>query len=351
MDRERLDELLQDPARVAQEDLESLRSMAGKYPWFNAAHLLLAVGEHGSRNVLANDRDSLPAAFLPSRAVLFDLVHKEEADAPAGLRVARDEEPGPQAEGAPPVAQVPEPLGVIHPLPSAAVPTSPEHSATSTATPSEAPAAEASGPAATADDGLDVLELQMRQAIQAEGHGLQGAASPAPPAAPASESAHQANSSAGQRAEAPLPAPPAHVARPKGPPPGARLRFTDWLEQGQESDAGPGVPKLPQASTLPVPPVKPKGPAPSQREILDRFIQQATPPRPAEKAAFFNPQQAAKRSLQDDGLVSETLARIHEQQGSFTKAREIYDRLAVKHPDKSVYFAALSKALEGRVNN
>ena len=87
-----------------------------------------------------------------------------------------------------------------------------------------------------------------------------------------------------------------------------------------------------------------------QKEIMDHFIQHSTPARTTEKAVFFNPQQAAKRSLQDDGMVSETLARIHEKQGNFAKAREVYDRLALKHPEKSVYFAALSKALEARSN-
>ena len=86
------------------------------------------------------------------------------------------------------------------------------------------------------------------------------------------------------------------------------------------------------------------------QEIMEQFIQRSSPLPSAAKAEFFNPQQAAKRSLQDDGLVSETLARIHEKQGNLAKAKEVYDRLAVKHPEKSVYFAALSKALEGRMN-
>jgi TolA-binding protein len=48
--------------------------------------------------------------------------------------------------------------------------------------------------------------------------------------------------------------------------------------------------------------------------------------------------------------VTETLARIHEQQGNYAKAIETYRRLALKYPDKSAYFAGLSKALEARLN-
>jgi tetratricopeptide (TPR) repeat protein len=89
---------------------------------------------------------------------------------------------------------------------------------------------------------------------------------------------------------------------------------------------------------------------PSPEEIMDRFIQHESPAPIKAKAEFFSPQQAAKKSLLDAGLVSETLGRIYEKQGNFAKAKEVYEQLAQLDPRKSVYFAALSKALQGRMN-
>src|SRR5690606_29094956 len=100
----------------------------------------------------------------------------------------------------------------------------------------------------------------------------------------------------------------------------------------------------------PAPTEKPIKPAADPRALIDRFIEHETPA-PVRKAQFFTPQQAAKRSLDDTaGLVSETLARIYAEQGNIPKAIEAYERLALKYPEKSAYFAALSKELEKRSN-
>ena len=89
---------------------------------------------------------------------------------------------------------------------------------------------------------------------------------------------------------------------------------------------------------------------PPPGSLIDQFIAHSTPP-PVARTGFFKPQVVAKQSLDDtSGLVTETLARIHAQQGNLAKAIETYQRLALKYPDKSAYFAALSKALEARLN-
>ena len=67
------------------------------------------------------------------------------------------------------------------------------------------------------------------------------------------------------------------------------------------------------------------------------------------KVEFFTPQQAAKRSLEDHAdLVTETLARIYEQQGNLAKAAQAYRKLALRTPERSAEFIARAMALEGR---
>lgn len=370
MDRERLTELLQDPSQVAKQDLADLRSMTERFPWFSGAHLLLAVGEHETGDVLANDRRSQPAAYLPSRSVLFDLVRKEEPAEPSSLRVVKNVEPVGESNPVEiqPNPQAPVSTGTVHRLPKLdkAKDITPEgtHVALEEASaPLTEEAVEVEAPLGhKPDPERDVLDRQIVEAVQASGYELIKLANSFQPQAKPLPKEEVVLTAAEHIGSIPLPPvaepPPAPVATPQAqrpmPGPHTRLRFTDWLDQdelpGPEEVVSSNPPKsevLPSSSTAPL------SPAPdvlSQQDIMEHFIQHTTPAPATEKAVFFNPQQAAKRSLLDDGLVSETLARIHEKQGNFSKAREVYDRLAVKHPEKSVYFAALSKALEARSN-
>lgn len=143
----------------------------------------------------------------------------------------------------------------------------------------------------------------------------------------------------------------------------ARYSFSTWLDMSLGTTPFPSVgpaetsaPATPAGQTETAPDRASRSirpgveELPSTEEILERFIQRPEPGIPPQKTAFFTPQLAAKRSLQDEGLVSETLGKIHEAQGNHAKAMEVYARLAQLHPEKSVYFAALLKALEGRMN-
>ena len=156
--------------------------------------------------------------------------------------------------------------------------------------------------------------------------------------------------------------------------------FSDWLSAGETAihqsrplavkDPAPpsSLPEAPQAQRLSaarpivdpeiiravreLAPIESKHTPenPETKALIDRFLQQNTQAQQApKKAEFFNPQTAAKRSLEEHAdLVTETLARIYEKQGNIAKAIAAYERLAVKHPEKSAHFRALAKALTGR---
>ena len=62
---------------------------------------------------------------------------------------------------------------------------------------------------------------------------------------------------------------------------------------------------------------------------------------------FYSPEHNAKESLLDnEHLVSETLAKIYALQGSVNKAVRAYEILSLKFPQKSAYFASLIQKLK-----
>ncbi len=86
-------------------------------------------------------------------------------------------------------------------------------------------------------------------------------------------------------------------------------------------------------------------------DLIDKFIKdQPSISRP--KASFYNAKDIAASSIVDqENIVSETLANIYMDQGHFEKAKNIYQKLSLKYPEKSSYFAALIEKAEKEDNN
>jgi len=84
----------------------------------------------------------------------------------------------------------------------------------------------------------------------------------------------------------------------------------------------------------------------TRKELIDKFILE-NPSISRPKAEFYNPISVAQNSIIDqENIVSETLARIYEKQGYIEKAISIYEKLRLHYPEKSRYFAAQIKRLQ-----
>ena len=86
----------------------------------------------------------------------------------------------------------------------------------------------------------------------------------------------------------------------------------------------------------------------TNQDIINRFIQEDPRIKP-KKTEFYSPTNMARISVTDSGIVSETLALIHVDQRNFQGAIDAYEKLMLKNPKKSSYFAAQIKLLKQKI--
>lgn len=359
MERERLTRLVQEPGRVAREDLAGLKALAEKYPWFSGAQLLYTAGVRSSADVLFDETLRNTSAHLPARSVLFDLatappkpaplqVVKPDPILPASERAAVTVEaevlppvptPAPTEERTEPVAPLPANTERVEPVAASVIPEAitpaPEVISAPEALPAAPPVVvvkQLVPPAPVAKETFTPdplgaeLDHQILRSVMANAYDITQLEPPAKEPPPTSK-----------------PPTPLQRTRPSVLERTARLRFSEWLD---EAESEPPTALLVTGVEKSIAPPPSETPGLATHELIDRFIRQETPD-PKATGAFFKPQLAGKRSLDDTaGLVTETLARIYEKQGNFPKAIATYGKLALKYPEKAAYFAALQKKLE-----
>jgi hypothetical protein len=84
-------------------------------------------------------------------------------------------------------------------------------------------------------------------------------------------------------------------------------------------------------------------------ELIDRFI--ATNPgsiRPGDSTVPVQP--VVNDKIDEDSLITDTLAGIYVKQGLYGKAIYSYEKLILKYPEKSVYFAAQIEDIKKLIN-
>lgn len=109
--------------------------------------------------------------------------------------------------------------------------------------------------------------------------------------------------------------------------PKQKTSFLDWYESTKEKQA----------------------PKKKENKVVDQFLKEQ--PQIKIKKEFFSPVNMARQSLvESDDLVSETLAKIYHDQGNYEKAIEAYEKLSLKFPEKSSYFAGQIKKIKEKLS-
>lgn len=84
----------------------------------------------------------------------------------------------------------------------------------------------------------------------------------------------------------------------------------------------------------------------TKQELIDQFIKNS-PRISRSKSDFYDPEDYSKNSQIDkENIVSETLATIYFKQGNYGKAISTYQKLILKVPQKSSFFAAQIKKIQ-----
>lgn len=82
-------------------------------------------------------------------------------------------------------------------------------------------------------------------------------------------------------------------------------------------------------------------------QIIDKIIESDPGRIKLTSSKFYSPAIDSKQSLiENEHLVTETLAKIYALQGNISKAIRAYEILSLKFPQKSVYFASLIEKLK-----
>jgi len=86
--------------------------------------------------------------------------------------------------------------------------------------------------------------------------------------------------------------------------------------------------------------------------LIEKFLeaQPKMPPINETKSGSPMESQSQPEEVSDD-LVTETLAMIYSQQGYYKKAIQIFEKLSLKYPEKSTYFAGHIEKIKNLMNN
>jgi hypothetical protein len=111
--------------------------------------------------------------------------------------------------------------------------------------------------------------------------------------------------------------------------------FNEWLSLLSKPKTTEKITRFPQEKKKKEPPQKPNG----QQELIDNFIKADPKIEHVQPSGSQYDDISAASIADSDDFVTDTLAKIYINQKHYDKALLAYEKLSLKYPEKSIYFA------------
>ena len=275
-------------------DVTALRGLVARYPYSGVLRLWLAKASHMAEDLNRNEDLLAAGAHVPSRRALFQALM-----GPALVKAAHHIHQ--EVLAAPDVSEEELVKLVWHDVDMASE-TAPE-------TPAE-PALEEKAPEELEGHARDAMVAAIASTLEHE----------------VSQWTAEEPKKATQKTDVPMGVPVPAVAQQAAP----TSLFGRWLQQ-RARETGFGQDELAERGAA---------------ALIDAFLAKGDVKIGPVRDALESTEDWAKQGLvEDPSLVTETMAKLYAQQGQMGRARKAYKLLALKYPEKSVYFAAQLKKL------
>ncbi|MGB1347586.1 MAG: hypothetical protein ACPH1A_02000 [Flavobacteriales bacterium] len=275
-------------------DVTALRGLVARYPYSGVLRLWLAKASHMAEDLNRNEDLLAAGAHVPSRRALFQALM-----GPALVEAAQHIHH--EVLAAPDVSEEELVKLVWHDADASSEP-APE-------TPAE-PALEEKAPEELEGHARDAMVAAIASTLEHE----------------VSQWTAEESQTAPRNTELPTGVPVPAVTHQAAP----TSLFGQWLQQ-RARETGFGQDDLAERGAA---------------ALIDAFLAKGDVKIGPVRDALESTENWAKQGLvEDPSLVTETMAKLYAQQGQMGRARKAYKLLALKYPEKSVYFAAQLKKL------